>query len=130
MFRIICAIIGTSGLLLGAVPEADAHGQVYNGYESTRHYHGDVYERRTMPRWLWRKPGFRHWYFRSSLRFNRQLAWWQLYDIYRWERRYDHRRHARAKHYTRHHDYRWYSRYWRDHERRDRRDRERRRYRH
>ena len=130
MFKIIGILIALGGLLLGAIPTADAHGLVYNRYESPRHYHGSGYQHRTMPRWLWRKKGFRHWYYRSSLRFNYHLAWWQLYEIYRWERRYDHRPRPRTNYHVRHHDYGWYSRYWRDYEHRDRRHRERRRHRH
>ena len=121
MYRFIGTIIAVTGLALGSSPASEAHGIAHNGYDSPRHYHSDYYYERRMPQWLWRKKGFRHWYFRSGLRYNRHLAWSELYEIYRWERRFDHRRRHKRNYYARHHDYNWYRRYWRDYEYRDRR---------
>jgi hypothetical protein len=72
-----------------------------------------------MPRWLRHDRGFRHWYDRTSLSRNHYLAWWQLYEIFRLERRYDHRRHHAVHYGSRHHDYDWYRRYWHKHDRHD-----------
>ena len=118
MFRIISSSMAVAALLLAAGQTAEAHSNGYHRYESSAHHHRAFHRSRHMPRWLWRKPGFRHWYRRSSLRFDYRLAWWQLYDEYRWERRY-----YRARHYDRN----W--RYWRNYEHRERRPKQRRRYR-
>ncbi len=81
------------GLLLAAalffidVTPAAAHRvaddvRVYgNGhyYETRRH---------EMPRRLKRNKHFRHWYRHSPLKRYRQISWNQLFEIYRWERRY------------------------------------------
>lgn len=133
MFRLIGTTLAACGLLLGAPQAAEAHGIVYNDYDSPRHYHANVHRDRAMPRWLWRKKGFRRWYHRSAHRLNYRLAWWQIYDIYRWERRFSHPRYYHSNYGARYHEYDWYKRYWRDHERRyDRheyRDKKRRRHR-
>ena len=131
MFRFIGTLIAVFSLALGASQTAEAHGTVYNRHDAPRHYHGDFYRYQPMPYWLRRKNGFRTWYYHSSLRFNNELAWWQLYEIYRWERRYDRHRHHRVHYGPGHRNYNWYKRYWRDYERRDsdRRHRDRRRHR-
>jgi hypothetical protein len=59
--------------------------------------------------------------YHSTLRHNHHLRWWQLYEIYRWEKRFDRRRHHSA--YNRHHSYDWYRRYWRDYDHQRRHDR-------
>ena len=118
MYRLIGSTLAVACLLLGAVPAAEAHGIVYNDYDSPRHYHRDIHRDRAMPRWLWNKKGFRRWYHRSAHRLNYRLAWWQIYDIYRWERRFDHPRHYKSYYGARHHEYEWYKRYWRDYDRR------------
>lgn len=75
-----------------------------------------------MPHWLRHDKGFRHWYRQSSLRRNYFLAWPQLLEIYRWERRYSPHR-FRYEHYGyRHRDYGWYRHYWRKYDGRYRRD--------
>lgn len=138
MFRLIGTLFAVCGLLLGAPKAAEAHGIVYNDYDSPRHYHGNIHRDRAMPRWLWDKKGFRRWYHRSAQRLNYRLAWWQIYDIYRWERRFDHPRYYKSSYAGRHHDYDWYKRYWRNYERRyrqpsrhdERHDNKRRRHRH
>lgn len=82
------------GLLLAAslfvidVSPAAAH----QGAEGARAYnHGHQLENRRhqqMPRWLKRNVRFRDWYRHSPLKRYRQIGWNQLYDVYRWERRY------------------------------------------
>jgi hypothetical protein len=111
-FTIVCA------LCAGAAQTATAHERGHDHYEATRHHHASMHRDWHMPHWLHHDKGFRVWYGRSSLRHNYFLAWWQLHEIYRWERRYDHRR-GHAVHYgARHHDYDWYRRYWHQHDRR------------
>lgn len=129
MIRIIGSSIAILGLLLGVSPPAEAHGRVYHSYDSAGYHHGAFHRRRHMPRWLWNKRGFRHWYFRTPLRFNRHLGWRELYDTFRWERRLHNRRHYRSTFGPRQHGYDRDRRYWRDFEHRDRRPKQRRRYR-
>lgn len=96
MFRTICTLTVILGLGLAAAPQAVAHERAYDHYP-TRQHHVRMHRDRHMPRWLRHDRGFRHWYRHSSLRHDRHLAWWQLFEIYRWERkrayRYDHDRH-------------------------------------
>ena len=140
MFRLIGILIVFVGLLLSAGQTAFAHSQAHRHYDAPRHFRVTVIRDNAMPRWLRHEKGFRSWYRYSALRHNRHLQWWQLYEIYCWERRLDRRRHHTA--YYRHQTYDWYQRYWRDldrdyaghgrgHYRNDRRrDDDRRRHRH
>ena len=125
-FTVIC------GLCLGAAQTASAHDRAYDRYDSPRHYHVSIHRDRHMPKWIRHDRGFRHWYHRTSLRHNHHLPWWQLYEIFRWERRYDHRRHHAVHYGARHHDYDWYQRYWHKHGRddHDRRRHSKRKWRH
>ncbi len=123
MFRIIGSTVVLAGLMLGASPAAEAHGAHYRNYDAPGYQYGVFHRKRHMPGWLWHKRGFRHWYFRTPLRFDRHLGWRQLYDAYRWERRYNHRRHYRAHYRDYRHDH------WRGYEDRERRPRQRRRHR-
>jgi hypothetical protein len=41
-----------------------------------------------MPRSLRRDKSFRRWYQQTPLKRYRSISWRQMYDIYRWERRY------------------------------------------
>ena len=94
MFRTICTLTVIVGLSLAAAPAAQAHERAYDHYP-TRQHHVRMHRDRHMPRWLRHDRGFRHWYRRSSLRHDHHLAWWQLFEVYRWERsyRHDHDRH-------------------------------------
>ena len=98
MLKFIGTIIAAGGLLLASVDTASAHGRADHGYNLPNHYRAIGHRHSHMPAWLRHKKGFRAWYFRSSLRYTRQIAWWQLYEIYRWERRYDRRHHYPASH--------------------------------
>lgn len=69
--------------------------------------------RHEMPIWLRRDHSFRHWYRHTPLKRYRQISWNQLYEIYRWERRY-----FGGRHYVRYDD----GRRWDDHRRRHRHD--------
>jgi len=124
MLKLIGTFIALGALLLGSVETASAHGRVYNNYDPPNHYragiHRGIHRHGHMPGWLQHNKGFRKWYYRSSLRHNRQLAWQQLYEIYHWERRYDRQRHYSGYYGGSHHSYDWYRRYWRDYEHRGR----------
>lgn len=126
MFRIIGSSIALVGLLLGAAPAAEAHGARHHTYDSHGYYQRGFYRNRHMPRWLWRKRGFRQWYFHTPLRFNHRVSWSRLYDAYRWERRYDFRRSYRLHYGPRHRHY-YNNRYWWDYEERERRPKRRQR---
>ena len=112
MFKSIGTLTVICTLCLGASPAASAHDRSYDRYASPRHHHVVVYRDHHMPRWLRRDRGFSVWYQRTSLRYNVYLAWPQLFEIYRWERRYDHRRDHAVHYGSRHYDYDWYRRYW------------------
>jgi len=120
MFRLIGTLIALGGLLLSATQTAVAHGRVYDHYDPPKHYRVNAYRDNYMPRWLREKQGFRGWYRHSSLRHNHQLQWWQLYDIYRWERQIDNRRRRHHSAYNGHRNYDWYRRFWRDYDHRQR----------
>ena len=94
MFKSICTLAVIGGLCLAAAPAASAHERGYDHYQP-RHQHVRMHRDRHMPRWLRHDRGFRYWYRHSSRRHDYHLAWWQLYEIYRWERsyRHDHDRH-------------------------------------
>ena len=117
MFKSIGTLTVICGLCLGASQAALAHDRGHDRYESPRHHHVTTYRDWYMPAWLRHDRGFRFWYHRTSLRHNHHLAWWQLFEIYRLERRYDHRRHHVVHYGSRHHDYDWYRRYWHKHDR-------------
>ena len=126
MFRIIGSLMAVTGLLLGASQVAEAHGTNYRAHNSSGYYQGNFYRKQHMPRWLWNKRSFRHWYFRTPLRFNRRVAWQQLHDVYRWERRYGNRGHYRARYSVSKRHYDRNGHYWKDDDRR-RRTKQRRR---
>ena len=86
MKKLTIGLLLAAGLFFVDVTPAEAH----SGVERVRGYdqHVQVSRRHEMPRWLKRDRHFRHWYRRSPLRHYRQIGWKQLFDIYRWERRY------------------------------------------
>ena len=110
MIKLSVGLLLAASLFLIDVTPAAAH----QGAHGTRAYsHGFHYaaERRyEMPLWLKRNKRFRHWYRHSPLRNYRQIRWNQLFEIYRWERRYfvdrhysaygdDRRRHGERRRY-------------------------------
>lgn len=123
MFRLIGTLIVLGGLLLSATQTAVAHGRAYDHYDPPKHYRVNTYRDNYMPRWLMEKRGFRGWYRRSSLRNNHQLQWWQLYEIYRWEKQFDSRRRRHHTAYNGHRNYDWYRQYWRKYDHRRSNDR-------
>ncbi len=134
MNKLMIAATLAGGLLLANAPEAAAHPEVRHAYGPPGYYHPhDRYEMRRashMPRWLKRHRGFRHWYHRTPLKRNKRLAWYELFEIYRWERRWG-RSYSRSPNYWndyfayryRQHERRYDDRYDDDDRRRGRRHR-------
>lgn len=100
MNKLMTAAVIAGGLMLLNSPEAAAHKEVRNVYQSPAYHHVRVDVRRSqhMPRWLKHDKGFRHWYRHTPLKRDRRLAWHQLFDIYRFERRFG-RAYYRSKNY-------------------------------
>ncbi len=102
MNKVMIAATLAGSLLLLNSPEAAAHKEVRNVYDSPAyyHYHDRIEVRRAkhMPRWLKRKHGFRHWYRHTPLKRDKRLAWSELFYIYKWERRW-------GRNYYRSHNY-------------------------
>lgn len=120
----ITLLILLGSLAFVAAPQANASGYDQNRYDATGRYRAELLRDTKMPRWLRRDKGFRHWYRRSSLQRNYFLAWPQLLEIYRWERRYS--QHHRSQHEYYDYGYRDYDRYrrkWRKHDNKHRRRR-------
>ena len=86
MKKLTITLLLAAGLFFVDVTPAEAHA----GAERVRVYdrHVQFVRRHEMPRSLQRDRQFRHWYRGSPLRHYRQIGWKQLFDIYRWERRY------------------------------------------
>jgi hypothetical protein len=95
MNKVMTTALIAGGLMLINSPEAAAHKEVRHTYQAPAYYYYypgvDVRRPRHMPRWLQRNHSFRDWYRHTPLRRNVRLAWGELFDIYRWERRYGHR---------------------------------------
>lgn len=98
MNKLSAALLLATSLFFIDVTPATAHPGAHvdrvaeRGYRSDRGYHGGWVRRHEMPRRLRQNDGFRHWYRRSPLAEYRQISWNQLFQIYRWERRYFERR--------------------------------------
>jgi len=127
MNKLMTTALVAGGLMLMNSPEAAAHKEVRNVYEPPAHYHtsrhADVRRSAHMPRWLKRDHSFRKWYTHTRLKRDRRLAWNQLFDIYRWERRWGRAYYRSDNYWIDYYQYRY-----RDHDDRDRRDRRRRRH--
>jgi hypothetical protein len=102
MKKLITAAVIAGGLMLLNSPEAAAHTEVRNMYQPPARVFYETRRSNHMPSWLKRDRNFRHWYSRTRLRHDRRLAWFQLYDIFRWERRWG-RSYYRSDNYW--HDY-------------------------
>jgi competence CoiA-like predicted nuclease len=88
MNKLMIAAVIAGGLMLLDSPGAAAHTQVHNVYRAPVYTRVNVHRSGHMPAWLHRQKAFRHWYRHSPLQRERRLAWHQLYEIYRWERRW------------------------------------------
>jgi hypothetical protein len=128
MNKLMTAAVIAGGLMLLNSPEAAAHKEVRNMYQPSAHHYTRIDMRsHDMPRWLKRNKGFRHWYRHSQLKRDRRLAWHQLFDIYRFERRFGRNYHRSANYWN---DY-YALRYGERHFDRDRRnERRHRKHRH
>lgn len=124
MKRSITMMLILGAAVTGVSQSAIAHEWSQRQYDPPRHHKVVVHRDHRMPGWLHRNRDFRNWYRRSALRHNDALAWWHLYEIFGWERRY-HRHHYRPAHYASR-DYAWYRDYWRKQDRRYHYDRDRR----
>jgi len=126
MNRMMTAAVIAGGLMLLNSPEAAAHKEVRNVYQPPAFY--DTYARidvrrpKHLPNWLKRDRSFRHWYSRTPLRRNSRLAWYQLFEIYRWERRWGNAYSRRSNHWNDYYAYRYGERH---HDRDHRHDRRR-----
>ena len=96
MNKLSATLLLAAGLFLTDVSPATAHPGADGARAHDRGHYVEIRRRHEMPRWLRRNTDFRHWYRRSPLSRYRQISWNQLYDIYRWERRYFERRYFRA----------------------------------
>jgi len=121
MIRMISSSIALAGILLCAGQPAEANGTRNHAYESQGHHQRAAYQHRHMPRWLWKKKGFRRWYSSTPPRLRHRLTWPRLYDAYRWERRHNFRRSYWRNYSPRDHRYNRNARYSRDYEPRKRR---------
>lgn len=110
MKRVMTAALIAGGLMLVNAPQAEAHDRGHDRYEPRAYYYADVRRPRHMPRWLKHDRSFRRWYKRSALRRDRRLDWYELFEIYRWER-YAYRSHHRRYDYYRGYDRHRYERY-------------------
>jgi hypothetical protein len=125
MNKVMTIALIAGGLMLLNSPEAAAHKEVRSTYQPQAYHHTysriDVRRPKHMPRWLKRNQAFRHWYKRTKVKRDRRLAWHELFEIYRWERRFG-RSYYRSGNYW--NDYYAY-RYGERHDDRDRRNKRR-----
>ncbi len=88
MNRLGVSLLLAASFFFLEISPATAH----QDFDRTRAYnHGYQYQlwrHHEMPRWLRRDKHFRHWYRHTPLKRYRQIGWNQLFEIYRWERRY------------------------------------------
>ncbi len=127
MNKLMTTALVAGGLMLMNSPEAAAHKEVRNVYQPQAYYqsygHIDVRRSDHMPRWLKRERSFRKWYKHTSLKRNRRLAWNQLFDIYRWERRFGRTYHRSDNYWNDYYAHRYGERERDSRHDRDRRDR-------
>lgn len=115
MNNIISLALIAGGLSLLGSPEAAAHKAARNLHQPAAYYHvdsrragHDLRRAHHMPRWLKRNKSFRRWYKRTPLRRSYGLGWYQLFELYNWERaalrhhRFDHEHDRDRQHRRRH----------------------------
>ena len=93
MNKLSVSLLLAASLFLIDVSPAAAHQGADRARTYSHGYHYEARRRHEMPRWLKRHRHFRHWYRHTPLRHYRQIRWQQLFEIYRWERRYFVNRH-------------------------------------
>ena len=124
MNKLMTAAVIAGGLMLMNSPEAAAHKEVRNLYLPSAYTRIEVRRAGHMPRWLHRHKDFRRWYRHSALRLDPRFAWQDLYEIFRWERRWG------VTYYRSEHHRRDYDRFRHGKRRDDRNHRNKRRHRH
>ena len=125
MNKLMTTALIAGGLMLMNSPEAAAHKEVRTVYQPPAHYQVDVRRAEHMPRWLKRDHAFSKWYKHTQLKRDRRLAWNQLFDIYRWERRWGRSYYRSDNYWADYYQYRYRDR---DDHRRNRNDRRRHRH--
>ena len=113
MNKLSVGLLLAASLFLIDVSPAAAHTNIDRVRVDSYGYQVHAQRRHGMPVWLRRNEGFRHWYRHSPLKRYRQIGWNQLFEIYRWERRY-----FRTRHYAAYDD----RRHWKEKRRRYRHD--------
>lgn len=125
MNKLMTTALIAGGLMLMNSPEAAAHKEVRTVYQPPAYYQVDVRRSGHMPRWLKRDHAFRKWYKHTRLKRDRRLAWYQLFEIYRWERRWGRSYYRSDNYWADYYQYRYRDR---DDHRRNRNDRRRHRH--
>ena len=125
MNKLMTTALIAGGLMLMNSPEAAAHKEVRTVYQPPAYYQVDVRRSGQMPRWLRRDHAFSKWYKHTRLKRDRRLAWNQLFDIYRWERRWGRSYYRSDNYWADYYQYRYRDR---DDHRRNRNDRRRHRH--
>lgn len=105
MNKLGLSLLLAAGLFSLDVSPAAAHEQADRVHVYSDGYRRDARRHQSMPRWLKRDRQFRRWYEHTPLRRYRHIGWNDLYNIYRWERRYFGSRngHVRDRDYRRNH---------------------------
>ena len=99
MNKLSVGLLLAASLFLVNVTPAAAHQEVNRVSVYDDRFHAERRHHDAMPRWLKRDRQFRHWYRHTPLKRFRRLGWWQLYEIYRWERAYFAQPRRRYRHY-------------------------------
>lgn len=113
MKKLTISLLLAAGLIFIDASPASAHSGVDRPHVRSYGHQVQVLRHHQMPDWLRRDHRFRHWYRHTPLRHYRQIGWNQLFEIYRWERRYYDNRHYMAYDDKRH---------WKDRHKRYRHD--------
>lgn len=113
MNKLSVVLLLAAGLFFIDVSPAAAHPGVDGVRGHSYGHQVRTLRRHEMPGWLRRDHDFRHWYRQTPLKRYYQIGWNQLFEIYRWERRY-----FRGRYYVRYDD----RRRWDDRRRRYRHD--------
>ena len=121
MNKLMTTALIAGGLMLMNSPEAAAHKEVRTVYQPPAYYQVDVRRSGHMPRWLKRDHAFRKWYKHTRLKRDRRLAWNQLFEIYRWERRWGRSYYRSDNYWADYYQYRYRDRDDHRHNRNDRR---------
>jgi hypothetical protein len=104
MNKLGLSLLLAAGLFSLDISPASAHQQGDRVHVYSDGYRYATMRHRSMPRWLRHDRQFRRWYEHTPLNRYRRISWNELYDIYRWERRYfsSHSYNARNRNYRDH----------------------------